>query len=253
MNTRFTNDEFEMRGPGGRGGHGGRGRGARGGHGGWGGRPDDGRGPRGPRPEGRGAQGFDAAPEDFAGRGEGRGRGRGFGGPRPDGRGQGPWSEMGGRGPRRGPGRGRKGDVRNAILALLQEQPLNGYGLIGAISEKTQGLWSPSAGSIYPALGLLEDEGLIEPTEVDGKKVHQLTAAGKAHVAEHADELSNPWERVSNPHKGFLDVRKDMAQLGMAVEQVVIAGDQAQLEKVKQILANARKDVYRLLAGDLDD
>lgn len=157
----------------------------------------------------------------------------------------------GGRGGgRRGPGRGRRGDVRNAVLALLGEQELNGYGLINAIAEKSNGLWRPSAGSIYPALGLLEDEGLIQPTEADGKKVFQLTEAGRTHLSEHAEEIGKPWEKVAEPHRGFLDVRGDMHQLGMAVQQVVVTGDADQVEAARKILEKARKDVYRLLAGD---
>ncbi len=195
---------------------------------------------RGPRPEGpfpADGHGPAGGPDDAFMFGGGRGRGRG------------PWGEGGpGRRGGRGPGRGRKGDVRNAILALLKNQELNGYGMISAISEKTDGLWSPSAGSIYPALGLLEDEGLIEPAEASGKKVYRLTEAGRTHVDEHADALANPWEKVAQPHQGFLDVRSDMHQLGMAVQQVVVAGDQGQHEKVKAILESARKDVYRLLA-----
>lgn len=215
------------------------------------GRPDD--------------EGFDAG--EGRGRGAGRGRGRafgpGFGGPGFGGP-EGPMGGFGmpmaeGRGPRggrgggrRGPGRGRRGDVRNAILALLAETQLNGYGLINAIAEKSNGLWRPSAGSIYPALGLLEDEGLIAPTEADGKKVFELTEAGQTYVAEHAQELEKPWDKVAEPHRGFLDVRGDMHQLGMAVQQVVVTGDAQQVEAARKILEAARKDVYRLLAGDAD-
>lgn len=220
---------------------------------GFGGRPRGGRGER----DFEGGD-FEQAPGGFGGRGPRHG-GPGRGGPmgRPDdafmfggeGPGRGPWGKGGpGRRGGRGPGRGRKGDVRNAILALLKDADLNGYGMISAISEKTDGLWSPSAGSIYPALGLLEDEGLIEPTEAGGKKVYRLTEAGRKHVEEHADQLANPWEKVASPHQGFLDVRSDLHQLGMAVQQVVVAGDQAQLEKAKAILEGARKDIYRLLA-----
>ena len=232
-NNGFDRDGFERRG------HGQPRRGGDHPHGG------HGHGPEG-RGEGRGHGGF------------GGGLGAGFGGPEgpmggfgmgPIGEGRGP---RGGRGGRRGPGRGRRGDVRNAILALLKDENLNGYGLINAISEKSNGLWSPSAGSIYPALGLLEDEGLIEPTQVDGKKVHQLTEAGKAYVAEHADELDEPWNKVAEPHRGFLDVRGDMQQLGMAVQQVVVTGDASQVEAARKILERARKDVYRLLAGDVE-
>src|ERR1039458_4925057 len=70
-----------------------------------------------------------------------------------------------------GPGRGRRarrGDVRAAILALLREQSRNGYQIIQEIERRSGGLWRPSAGSVYPALQLLEDEGLIEGVEGGG-------------------------------------------------------------------------------------
>ncbi|MEL4504739.1 PadR family transcriptional regulator [Luteococcus sp. H138] len=197
--------------------------------------PNEFDGPQGPR-GGRGRHHARRGGPGFGGPGFG---GPGFDGPR------------GGRGGgRRGPGRGRRGDVRNAILALLAEAQLNGYGLINGIADRTNDLWRPSAGSIYPALGLLTDEGLIEPTEADGKKVFRLTEAGRAHVAEHAEELANPWDKVAEPHRGFLDVQGDMHQLGMAVQQVVVTGDADQVEAARKILERARKDVYRLLAGD---
>ncbi len=212
-----------------------------------------GRGGRGPRPEGFEGPGFGPmGPGMGPGFGPmGPGMGPGFG---PMGPGFGPGFGMGpgfrGRPGGRGPGRGRKGDVRNAILALLTEEPMNGYQLIGAISERSQGLWSPSAGSIYPALGLLTDEGLIHETEADGRKAHELTDAGRAYVEEHADEIKAPWDRVAGPHRGFLDIRPEVKQLAMAVQQVVMAGDADQIDAVRGILDAAKRDVYRLLAGD---
>ncbi|MET0787770.1 MAG: PadR family transcriptional regulator, partial [Cellulomonas sp.] len=92
---------------------------------------------------------------DFRGRGGfGPGGPRGFGGP---GFGGGP----GGRGPGRRAGRG---DIRAAILLLLAEEPMHGYQLIQQIGERSGGTWRPSPGAIYPALNLLEDEGLIAIT-----------------------------------------------------------------------------------------
>lgn len=148
----------------------------------------------------------------------------------------------------RAPGRGRRGDVRSAILALLAEEPTNGYGVINAIAEKSDGLWRPSAGSIYPALGLLEDEGLIAPDDSGEKKTYHLTDEGMAYVSEHSVELDSPWDRVAEPHRGFLDVRSDMQQLAMAVQQVVVTGDEAQLSATREFLQETRKEIYRLLA-----
>ena len=153
-------------------------------------------------------------------------------------------------GPRRGPGRGQRGDVRNAIIALLLEQPMNGYQMITAIAERTEGLWRPSAGSVYPALGLLQDEGLVHPVEVEGKKAFELTAEGRNYAEAHAEELKDPWDRVAQPHEGFLDVRREAGQLAMALQQVVMAVDPAQVKAAREVLDGARKDLYRILAGD---
>lgn len=182
--------------------------------------------------------------------------GHGHGGPgrrpgRPGPADRGPEEPRGRR--RGGRGHGRRGEVRTAILALLAEGPQHGYGLITAISERTQGVWTPSAGAVYPALGLLTDEGLISPTEVEGKRVFELTEAGRAHVTEKADELAGCWARVTEPNRDLIDLRHDLARLGMAVEQVLVAGEAAQLQRTRQVLETARRDVYRLLADDLDN
>src|SRR5688500_2490305 len=79
-----------------------------------------------------------------------------------------------GRGPRR-----RRGDVRAALLALLAEEPRNGYQLMQEIENRSEGVWRPSPGSVYPALQQLEDEGLIRSEESDGRKVFRLTEAGR--------------------------------------------------------------------------
>src|SRR6201992_1289847 len=116
-------------------------------------------------------------------RGGGRGRGPrrgGWGGPPPEFMrggpgGLGPFGGGGGRG--RGP-RVRRGDVRAAALSLLAEGPRNGYQIIQEISERTDGVWRPSPGSVYPALQQLEDEGLIRPeTGESGRKGFGRTGA----------------------------------------------------------------------------
>jgi DNA-binding PadR family transcriptional regulator len=192
--------------------------------------------------------------------------GRRHGGPRPGfgpGFGPGPFGPEGaegffgpgfGPGPRgrgrRGPGRGRRGDVRNAILALLAEGPLNGYQVIQAIGDKTEGLWRPSAGSVYPALGLLQDEGLIEQVEVDGKTAFALTAEGRNHVEANAEQLKEPWTKVTEGAEGFLDVRAEVKGLAMALHQVVMTGNPEQITAARGLLDEARKGIYRILAGD---
>src|SRR6476660_6749206 len=85
-----------------------------------------------------------------------------------------PWRAMreGWFGPPRGARRARRGDVRTAILALLQEKPAHGYDLIRELEERSGGMWQPSPGSVYPTLQMLEDQGFLTGEESDGKRVY---------------------------------------------------------------------------------
>jgi DNA-binding PadR family transcriptional regulator len=120
----------------------------------------------------------------------GHGFGPGFGGPGFGG-GFGPFGP--GFGPGRGRSRARRGDVRLVLLSLLSTEPANGYGLIRAIAERTEGRWRPSPGSVYPTLQQLVDEGLVEGSGEGRGDVYTLTDAGRSYVAEHAAELDAAW------------------------------------------------------------
>ena len=92
----------------------------------------------------------------------------------------------------RGP-KARRGDVRAAILDVLAVEPMNGYQIIQQIAERTGGVWKPSPGSVYPTLQQLEDEGLVEAVATEGRRLVQLSAAGRAYVEEHPDEMAATW------------------------------------------------------------
>jgi DNA-binding PadR family transcriptional regulator len=165
--------------------------------------------------------------------------------------GMGPWPGE----PRmRGP-RAKRGDVRAAALALLAEQPMNGYQIIQEIGERSGGVWRPSPGSVYPALQQLEDEGLIRAESGDGgRRGYVLTDDGRAYVAEHPEELRAPWDVVAGGAGGAaIEMRTLMGQLGMAAFQVVSAGTDAQQAQARKILADTRKSLYRILAADEDE
>src|SRR5271166_4686875 len=136
--------------------------------------------------------------EDPGRGGPGRhGRHRHHGGPRGGGFGGGPFGFGPGGGPR---GRGRKarrGDIRTAALLLLNEEPRNGYQIMQEVQERSDGVWRPSPGSVYPALQQLEDEGLIRSGESDGRKLFQLTDAGRDYVKERGEDKQAPWEQMS--------------------------------------------------------
>ncbi len=201
-----------------------------------------------------------------AGPGEPEGRQGRHGGHRcrsfgPGGRGEWGGYPFGGFGPRggggpRGRGRGRKarrGDIRTAALLLLAEEPRNGYQIMQEVEERSGGLWRPSPGSVYPALAQLEDEGLIRSEEQDGRKLFVLTDAGRAAVQERGDDSQAPWEEMrSDMGGGAQELGRLMRELAFAFRQIMQAGSEAQMAKAMEVLAQARRDLYRILA-DGDD
>lgn len=187
---------------------------------------------------------------------------------------------------RGGRGRARRGDVRAAILELLQEQPMNGYQIMQGIAEATDGAWTPSSGAVYPALAQLEDEGLVEQVEVDGRKSYQLTEAGREAAGKGPSllrgrgtggaEPEDPWtdsgpgwagaRRGRGPGPGFggrhgqrrtgAALWKALGGLAMATQAVGQAGDEELGARATEVLDRTRRELYRMLAEsevDRDD
>ncbi|HTX27124.1 MAG TPA: PadR family transcriptional regulator [Streptosporangiaceae bacterium] len=147
----------------------------------------------------------------------------------------------------------RRGDVRAAILDLLAEgQAWNGYQLIQEIGTRTQGVWRPSAGSVYPALQQLEDEGLISAEAgEDRRRNYTLTDEGREYVTAHADELRASWDAVTGSvDDAMFQLHALTRQVTMATMQVAQAGTPAQVKQASKILADTRKALYRILAAD---
>ncbi|MBX7431200.1 PadR family transcriptional regulator [Mycobacterium sp. Y57] len=154
------------------------------------------------------------------------------------------------RGGRRGGGRrGKRGDVRAAILSLLTERAMHGYEMIQEIAERSQNVWKPSPGSVYPTLQLLVDEGLIEATETEGsKKLFELTGEGRA-AAEKVQ--TPPWDGLAEDvEPGQANLRTAVTQLMGAVAQSAYAASTEQQERIVEILNNARREVYGVLGED---
>jgi DNA-binding PadR family transcriptional regulator len=154
-------------------------------------------------------------------------------------------------------GRGRKarrGDIRTAALLLLAEEPRNGYQIMQEVQERSDGVWRPSPGSVYPALQQLEDEGLIRSSESGGGtgKVFELTDAGRAHVEQRDAEAPAPWEQMSGD---MSDQARELAgimrEVASAFVQVMRNGSPAQIAEARKLLSATRRDLYRILAdGD---
>jgi len=148
----------------------------------------------------------------------------------------------------------RRGDVRAAILDVLAVEPMNGYQIIQQIAERSRGAWKPSPGSVYPTVQQLEDEGLVEGRDADGRRLLQLTDAGRRYVEEHPDELAATWRPFEDDTEGepeSHDLKPVIGQVMSAVWQVVVSGTAQQRAEAAEILAETRRKLYGLLAdGD---
>jgi DNA-binding PadR family transcriptional regulator len=143
----------------------------------------------------------------------------------------------------------RRGDVRAAILLLLEDEPRNGYQLMQELEERSDGSWRPSPGSIYPALQLLADEGFVRGEAREGSTLYELTDAGRTHLEENRERFGTPWEL---PGAGMPDDMRELMriamQVGIATRQVVHAGSEAQRKEAAELLAETRRRLYGILA-----
>jgi len=123
---------------------------------------------------------------------------------------------------------------------------MHGYEMIQEIAERSQQLWKPSPGSVYPTLQLLVDEGLIVATAPDGsKKLFELTDEGRAA----ADNIETaPWDEITEgADPGAVNLRSAVGQLMGAVAQSAHAASTEQQQRIVDIVNNARREIYQIL------
>ena len=95
------------------------------------------------------------------------------------------------------------GEVKFVVLRLLKEKPRHGYDIIKALEEKMAGCYTPSPGTVYPTLQLLEDQGYVRVVETDGKKVYHITPEGERFLEENRDVLEEIFDRVRETVRDF--------------------------------------------------
>jgi DNA-binding PadR family transcriptional regulator len=166
----------------------------------------------------------------FAGRGMRGARGRWGGG-------RGGWA-----GGRRMP----RGAIRAAILVALRDEPGHGYEVMRRLEEMSGGLWRPSPGSVYPHLQMLEDEGMLQSSEVDGSRTFALTERGRAE----AETVTLPWQEGGESDDDVRTLRLGVGQLMSAAKQLAGAGEKPQIERGIAVIQKARKELYQILAED---
>jgi DNA-binding PadR family transcriptional regulator len=187
---------------------------------------------------------------------------KGFGpkGPGPWAGGFGPWARwwagpgpQGPPGPPRGP-KASRGDVRAAILALLREGPRNGYQIMSDIEERSDGMWRPSPGAVYPALQQLADEGLIVGEESAGRRTFSLTEEGRRYVEENPEMARGSWESMAREQPWDVPgLFAQAARLGASIVQMAHAGTPEQIRAAERLLERTRRGLYQILAEDEDE
>jgi DNA-binding PadR family transcriptional regulator len=157
-----------------------------------------------------------------------------------------------------GPGRlFDKGDLKYVILDLLRQRPRHGYDIIRALEERFGGLYSPSPGSVYPTLQLLEDQGYVTSVQQDGKKVYTLTEAGREFLTARADTLDGIRARVATGHGagGRAELPALMGDLRWLMETIAREArrgafrDPERARRLRAAVARAREEVEAILAG----
>ena len=156
----------------------------------------------------------------------------------------------------RGPRAGRRqwfgsGDMKYVILKLLRDKPRHGYEVMKDLEERMHGCYSPSPGTVYPTLQWLEDEGLVVARDVEGKKVYEITDAGKKFLEDHKDIVEEIFDRVTETVERT--VGGSMAEvnraLGKLVKAVYRTGWRAESDAARKGVA----DILARAAAEIDE
>ena len=149
-----------------------------------------------------------------------------------------------------------RGDLRYMILTLLAEQPMHGYEVMQALSREAAGMYTPSAGSVYPVLQLLQDQGHVTSEERDGKRVYAITESGRAFLKENSDRVEDVFDRISDYTSKFRGSEmRDLTRSFIRFAQVSFeeavrkAGDTGALDELKDILDRATREMEDAMAG----
>lgn len=142
--------------------------------------------------------------------------------------------------------------MKYVILKLLNDKPMHGYEVMKALEERLRGCYSPSAGAVYPTLQWLEDEGLVKARDEDGKKVYEITDAGRKFLREHRDTIDEIFDRVKEALDEALGGRMDEVNrsVGRLVKEAYRAAwraeDQSARKRVVEVLRHAMEELENL-------
>ena len=147
-----------------------------------------------------------------------------------------------------------KGDLKYVILDLLKDEPSHGYEVIRKLEERSRGFYSPSPGSVYPTLQLLEDMEYVSATQRDGKKVYAITDEGRKFLDENRRSVQDIWGKFGGRWDPGVaselhEIRHDLMDLGKLFGQNMREGrvDQEKLGRIRSVISTATREIEDIL------
>ena len=147
-----------------------------------------------------------------------------------------------------------QGDLKYVILRLLEEKPRHGYEIIKELEDRFAGAYSPSPGTVYPTLTMLEDIGYARArTDEGGRKVYEITDTGRAHLAEHSQTVDSIFDRIARFVEGFFD--EPMMELNHAMRRLGRSAysratrdpsNSERVRRIREILDRAAAEIERM-------
>jgi DNA-binding PadR family transcriptional regulator len=147
------------------------------------------------------------------------------------------------------------GEIRLALLSMLESGSKHGYELMKELETKSGGIYKASAGAIYPALQQLEDEGMVTSDTAAGKRTYSLTEIGKAELQREADSITKIWQRAQQAGdwgpwmgpEGF-EVARPAAEVMKTALRAATRGshDSAKISKIREILERTKREIEGL-------
>ncbi|WP_242048199.1 MULTISPECIES: PadR family transcriptional regulator [Nostocales] len=147
--------------------------------------------------------------------------------------------------------RTRRGDIKFMLLALLSERPQHGYELIKELENRRGGFRKLSPGSVYPTLQMLEEGGYLTSEQVEGKRIYTITDNGRQLLSDRQQQSpsKNPYDSFAeNKPSELIELRQTLIELHDVVAQIGRSGNLEQANRVKELLVQVKRDIYKFLA-----
>ena len=152
----------------------------------------------------------------------------------------------------------KKGDLKYVILDMVKDCPSHGYDITTVLEERFHGLYSPSAGSIYPILQFLESENFVTSCRKDGKNVYTITVEGKRFLKDEkvtTDKIKERFRSLwSSTDKEYLqDIRAILnytSEMRNIIGKIAMSKDSLKVTAIRKIMAKASADIKAISEED---